>query len=55
MGLTVNRQPSNDQKSNRQPSKMENFNRQPSIKPGKISRQKSWISSIKDYMYYSVK
>ena len=49
----VNRQPSNGQKNNRQPSKMDNFNRQPSIKPGKISRQKSWISSIKDY--YSVK
>ena len=39
MGLTVNRQ--TVKKTNRQPSKIDNSNSQPSIKPGKISRQKS--------------
>ena len=37
----VNRQ--TVKKSNRQPSEMENVNRQPTIKPGKISRQRSRI------------
>ena len=43
MGLTVNRQTVKKVTVNR--TKMENFNRQLSIKPGKISRQRTIIAS----------
>ena len=46
MMLTVNCQLV---KKVRQPVKMDNFYHQPSIQPGIISRQTSYISSVKGY------